>query len=84
MGKFGGLVKVHSLKQISHLFLQSVSSSTDDTLFSSVGTDSWPVSSDSTVVSWDTQPVSNSTAPTVPTADTRQKASENSARCLER
>lgn len=62
---------------------QSVSSSTDDTLFSSVGTDSWPVSSDSTVVSWDTQPVSNSTAPTVPTTDTRQKASENSARCLE-
>lgn len=63
---------------------QSVSSSTNDALFSgSTGTDSWPVSSDSTVVSWDTQTVNDSTASTAPASDTRQKATDNSTHCLE-
>ena len=62
-----------------------MSSSTNDALFSgSADTDSWPVSSDSTVVSWDTQTVNDSTASTAPTSDTRQKAPDNSTHCLER
>ena len=77
-----------ALSQTNKLYmfvLQSVSSSTNDALFSgSAGTDSWPVSSDSTVVSWDTQTVNDSTASTAPTSDTRQKAPDNSTHCLER
>ncbi|XP_020615174.1 ubiquitin-associated protein 2-like isoform X1 [Orbicella faveolata] len=62
---------------------QSVTSSTNDTLFNNTvsSSHSWPVSSDSSIVSWDvdTETVSNSTAPTVQTTDSRQKVPESNA-----
>ncbi|KAL9985955.1 hypothetical protein ACROYT_G000006 [Oculina patagonica] len=62
---------------------QSVTSSTDDTLFNNAvsSSHSWPTNSDSSVVSWDvdTQSVSNSTDPTTSTTDSRQKVPENTA-----
>lgn len=66
---------------------QSMASNTNDALFSSAVPDSqsWSVSSDSAVVSWDVdaQTISSSTVPAASAPDIRQKPSDNSAHSLE-